>query len=421
MSTSRDVLRAALAHQQPARIPLDFGATPVTGIHVSCVGALRNHYGLARRPVKVHEPYQMLGLVEDDLQRAMGLDVEGIPARKTMFGFPVERWKEWRTPWAQDVLVPHDFVTVTDADGALLIHPEGDAAAPPSGKMPVGSYFFDTIVRQEPFDEDNPVVEDNLEEFGALTEEDLAYFAAEASRASATGRGVIANVGGTGLGDIALVPAPFLKRPKGIRDVAEWYMSTATRRDFIHAIFARQTEIALLNLRRAADVLGDRVDVLYVCGTDFGTQSSAFCSVDTFRELWLPYYKKLNDWVHANTTWKTFKHSCGAVEKFVSSFIGSGFDILNPVQCSAAGMDARQLKDRYGDRIVFWGGGVDTQRTLPFGTPAQVREEVLQRCQIFSKGGGFVFNAVHNVQARTPVENIVAMIDAVNEFDGRAH
>jgi len=363
----------------------------------------------------------MLGLVEDDLQRAMGLDVEGIPARKTMFGFPVERWKEWRTPWEQDVLVPHDFVTVTDADGALLIHPEGDATAPPSGKMPVGSYFFDTIVRQEPFDEDNPVVEDNLEEFGALTEEDLAYFAAEASRASATGRGVIANVGGTGLGDIALVPAPFLKRPKGIRDVAEWYMSTATRRDFIHAIFARQTEIALLNLRRAADVLGDRVDVLYVCGTDFGTQSSAFCSVDTFRELWLPYYKKLNDWVHANTTWKTFKHSCGAVEKFVSSFIGSGFDILNPVQCSAAGMDARQLKDRYGDRIVFWGGGVDTQRTLPFGTPAQVREEVLQRCQIFSKGGGFVFNAVHNVQARTPVENIVAMIDAVNEFDGRAH
>jgi hypothetical protein len=419
MSTSRDLLQSALAHRPPSRIPIDFGATPVTGIHVSCVAALRDHYGLATQPVKIHEPYQMLGLVEDDLQRAMGLDVEGIPARKTMFGFPAEAWKEWRTPWGQDVLVPGDFVTIVDGDGAVLIYPEGDPAAPPSGKMPVGSCFFDTIVRQGPFDEDNPIVEDNTEEFGALTDQDLAYLAVQATRASASGRGVIANVGGTGLGDIALVPAPFLKRPKGIRDVAEWYMSTATRRGFIHAIFSRQTEVAIENLSRAAGVLDDRVDVLFVCGTDFGTQSSAFCSVDTFRELWLPYYKRLNDWVHGNTEWRTFKHSCGAVEKFVPSFIEAGFDILNPVQCSAAGMDPQQLKDRYGDRIAFWGGGVDTQRTLPFGSPAQVREEVLRRCEVFSKGGGFVFNAVHNVQAQTPVENIVAMIDAVHAFDGR--
>jgi hypothetical protein len=420
MSTSRELLQTTLAHRQPTRIPIDFGATPVTGIHVSCVGALRDHYGLPRQPVKIHEPYQMLGQVEDDLQRAMGLDVHGIPARKTMFGFEAGGWKEWRTPWGQDVLVPRDFVTFVDADGAVLIHPEGDASAPPSGKMPVGSYFFDTIVRQQPFDEDHPALEDNLEEFGPLTEQDVAYFAAQAARAEASGRGVIANVGGTGLGDIALVPAPFLKRPKGIRDVAEWYMSTATRRELIHGIFSRQTEVALGNLGRAAQVLGDRVDVLFVCGTDFGTQSSAFCSVDTFCELWLPYYKRLNDWVHAHTSWKTFKHSCGAVLKFVPSFIDAGFDILNPVQCSAAGMDPRQLKDRYGERIVFWGGGVDTQRTLPFGTPGQVREQVLRRCEVFSKGGGFVFNSVHNVQALTPVQNIVAMVDAVHEFDGQA-
>jgi uroporphyrinogen-III decarboxylase len=155
---------------------------------------------------------------------------------------------------------------------------------------------------------------------------------------------------------------------------------------------------------------------LYTCGTDFGTQRSTFCSAETFRDLYLPYYKLVNAWVHKNTTWKTFKHSCGAVGKFMSYFIEAGFDIINPVQCSAAGMEAEHLKNTYGGRLVFWGGGVDTQKALPFGTPAEVREQVLRRCEIFAKGGGFVFNAVHNIQAQTPVANIAAMLEAVREF-----
>jgi uroporphyrinogen-III decarboxylase len=124
----------------------------------------------------------------------------------------------------------------------------------------------------------------------------------------------------------------------------------------------------------------------------------------------------VNDWMHRNTKWKTFKHSCGAVEPFVESFIECGFDILNPVQCSAAGMDAERLKARYGDRMVFWGGGVDTQKVLPFGTPEDVRRQVTERCRIFSRNGGFVFDAIHNVQAGTPVENIAAMMEAVHGF-----
>jgi len=102
----------------------------------------------------------------------------------------------------------------------------------------------------------------------------------------------------------------------------------------------------------------------------------------------------------------------------VPRFIEAGFDILNPVQCSAANMAPEHLKSSFGEKIVFWGGGVDTQRTLPFGTPGDVREEVLSRCEIFAKGGGFVFNTIHNVQARTPVENIVAMLDAVRDYNG---
>ena len=155
-----------------------------------------------------------------------------------------------------------------------------------------------------------------------------------------------------------------------------------------------------------------------VCGTDFGTQNSLFCSVPSVRDIWLPRYQQINDWIHRHTNWLTFKHSCGAVEPLIDTFIDCGFDILNPVQCSADGMDPTELKRNYGDRITFWGGGVNTQQTLPFGTAEQVRAEVLSRCEVFAPGGGFVFNAIHNVQALTPLANMVAMIDAVKEFNG---
>jgi uroporphyrinogen-III decarboxylase len=257
-----------------------------------------------------------------------------------------------------------------------------------------------------------------MEEFSPVSQADLDHLIRLVKAQVATGRGVIANFGGTGFGDIALVPAPNLKHPKGIRDITEWYVTTSSRQDYVHKVFERQCEIAIQNLERIYAEIGNSVQAAYICGTDFGTQTGSFCSVKTFRNLYFPYYKQVNDWIHTHTQWKTFKHSCGAVSKFLPSFIEAGFDILNPVQCSATGMDPEELKNNFGKQLVFWGGGVDTQRVLPFGTPAEVREQVLRRCEIFSPGGGFVFNTIHNVQARTPVENIVAMIDAVHEFSG---
>jgi hypothetical protein len=416
--TSKERVLTALSHRQPDRVPIDIGGTSVTGIHISCVAALRDYYGLEKRPVKLHEPYQMLGWVDEDLKQAMGLDVDGLFPYATLFGFNNENWKPWRTGWGQEILVPEGFRTITDENGDTLIFPEGDTTAPPSGKMPKGFYFFDTIIRQEPIDEDRLTPEDNLEEFKPIAADYLAQLSLAAPAAAAGGRAVIAGFGGTGFGDIALVPAPFLKYPKGIRDITEWYMSTTMRRDYVHKVFAGQCEVALKNLEKIHAAVGNNVDVAFVCGTDFGTQTSSFCSVATLRDLYMPYYKQVNDWIHKHTGWKTFKHSCGAVEKFIDTFIESGFDILNPVQCSAAGMDPVKLKAKYGDRIVFWGGGVDTQKTLPFGTPAEIRVQVLERCETFSADGGFVFNTVHNIQAQTPVENIVAMLDAVREFNG---
>jgi hypothetical protein len=414
----RETVATAVEHRQPARLPVDFGGTPVTGIHVTVVAELRAYFGLEKKPVKAIEPGQMLGEIEDDLQRAMGIDVECVYPLSAKWGIRRERWKPYNFN-GLEVLVPGDFNTTTDKNGDTLMYPQGDVTARVSSRMPKGGYFFDNVIHQDPIDDDKLDPADNLEEYGPISEDGLAYLAQEAKRARATGRWVSASFGGTALGDIALVPGPQLKHPKGIRDISEWYASTRARRDYIHKVFAGQVEIALQNLARIAEHVGDNVDSVMLCGTDFGTQSSSFCSVQTFDELWMPYYRQLTGWIHRNTNWRVFKHSCGAVAKFIPSFIECGFDILNPVQCSAAGMLPEALKEKFGDRITFWGGGVDTQQTLPFGTPDGVREEVLRRCEVFSRNGGFVFNTIHNVQACTPLANVIAMIRAVAEFDGR--
>jgi uroporphyrinogen-III decarboxylase len=180
-------------------------------------------------------------------------------------------------------------------------------------------------------------------------------------------------------------------------------------------IFERQCEIALANLAKIHHAVGDRVSAVFLTGTDFGTQRGPFIDPRTYRDLYQPFHKAVNDWVHQHTAWKTFIHTCGSVWALIEDFIESGFDVLNPVQCSAADMAPRDLKATFGDRLVFWGGGVDTQKTLPFGSPADIRAEVRDRIQTFSPGGGFVFNTVHNVQARTPRENLTALYDAFRQ------
>jgi hypothetical protein len=417
----RQRVEVALNHQPPDYVPLDLGASAVTGMHVSSVYQLRQALGLDEpgTPVKVVEPYQMLGEIAPDLMDALGVDVVGLGGTKNFFGFENKDWKPWSLFDGTPVLVPEAFNTEPEPSGEILMYPEGDRTAPPSGRMPKGGFYFDTIIRQEPIDEERLNVEDNLQEFGPISDEGLSHFAREAERLSTeTDRAILANFGGTAFGDIALVPAPWLKHPKGIRDVEEWYVSTAARFDYVYEVFKRQCEIALANLKKIHEVVGERVTAVFITGTDFGTQNGPFISPASYRKLYQPFHQRVNDWVHEHTGWKTFCHSCGSIVALLPDLIKAGFDILNPVQCSAAGMDPRTLKGEFGERIAFWGGGVDTQRTLPFGTPDEVRKEVRERIEIFGRGGGFIFNTVHNVQAHTPAENLVALYEAVREARG---
>ena len=414
---SKERFITSLNHLQPDKIPVDFGATAVTGIHIKQVELLRNYFGFQKKPVKVIEPYQMLGEIDDELIEAIGIDVIGLIPQKNMFGISQENWKEFKTFWGQVVLVPGDFNTKIDMNGDLLIFPQGDTSVKASARMPMSGYFFDAIIRQKPIVEQNLNPLDNLEEFVIMSDEDLTYWKDILKKYSKSDKGIIANLGGTGLGDIALVPGMNLKSPSGIRDVSEWYMSTVLRPDYIHQIFEKQTDIAIENLKKISAIDHNVIDAVFICGTDFGTQNSQFCSKETFEELYAPYYRKMNNWIHENTRWKTFKHSCGAIEPLMQSFINAGFDIINPVQISATGMNPEMLKNKYGKKLTFWGGGIDTQNVLAFGTPEQVKEQMIQLCNIFSQHGGFVFNTVHNIQANVPFNNLITLIEILKKIN----
>jgi hypothetical protein len=308
------------------------------------------------------------------------------------------------------------FNTQPESDGRILQYPAGDRSVPASGQMPKEGYYIDAIIRQPPIDDDNLNPEDNVAEFPPISDEDLACFEQEINRLyEETDKAIIVNYGGTAFGDISLIPATWLKHPKGIRDIEEWYISTLTRKDYIYQAFEKQCAIALANLEKLYQTVGNRISVIYVTGTDFGAQNAPFMSVKSFRELYFPFLKQVCDWVHQNTLWKTFMHSDGSIMPLLPSIAEAGIDILNPVQWTARNMDPQTLKDHFGDQFVFWGGGVNTQGTLPFGTPEQVRGEVEKHLRIFGRGGRYVFTSVHNIQPGVSAENLLAFYEAYRE------
>jgi hypothetical protein len=416
MSGRERVLRA-LRYEPVDRVPVDLGGTVTSGAQVSVIANLRQALGLDKpgEPVKVVEPYQMLGEVAMDLLDALEIDVVSLPGPKNHFGFANSHFKLWKTFDGTNVLVPGGFNTEPEPDDGILQYPQGDKSLPASAKMPKGGFYFDAIIRQYPIDEAKLNPADNLEEFTLLTGEELTFYERQANELfNHTDLAIAMGLPNSGLGDIAHVPAPGLKDPKGIRDIEEWYISTVTRRDYIKEVFAGQVEIAIKNFEMLYQAVGDKVHVVFVDGTDLAAQNTLFCSLDGYRDLYQPFSKKLNDWIHAHTKWKTMKHCCGGCEPLIEGFIEAGFDILNPIQTSAKGMDPERLVEKYGGRIVFWGGGVDTQKTLPFGKPQDVRHEVAERLRIFGAKNGFVFNPVHNIQCNTPTANVLAMFEALS-------
>lgn len=420
MLTSRERLNQTLNHEEPEQLVVDMGATSVTGINANALARLRDALGLEKKKIKIHEPLQLLGQVEEDMRQALHLDVVEVTSNYNIFGFSNEGRKPWTMQSGLEVDVPLEFNTTVDEKGRTYIYPQGDMSVPPSGMMPKGGFFFDNITRGNvEFDEDTDSArEDFGKDYTVLNDKQLRFLEKQCDDYYRnTGYGLAYSGNLAALGDFAIVPGPSVKHPKGIRDLPSFMMAHSICPNYIHEVFEMHTEAALANAKLIHEACGDKIQVMCVSGTDFGTQNGPFMSLDTYREFYKPCYQKINGWIHENTKWKTFFHSCGAISTFLQDFYESGIDILNPVQLSAKGMDGKELKEKWGDKFVFWGGGVDTQNTLPFKKPEDVYQEVSERIALFAKGGGYVFNTTHNIQGQVSAENLLAMFEAIRDYN----
>lgn len=413
--TSRERVRLAINHKQPDRVPIDLGSTVVTGISASTYSKLRQELGLKHQSVKVIECYQMLGEVETEVRELLGIDTLPILRPNSRFGFKNDNWKPWRMFDGTDVLVPGAFNTVEDENGDILMYPGGDTTAEPSARMPKDGFYFDSIIRQQEIDEDNLDPKEWMDGFlSVISDEELKFIQEQTDLNYAnTDYSLVFWYGSGGIGDIGSVPAPWIDKPKGIRDISMWYTAPLLYPDYVKGIFELQTNLVIQNLKLLKEALGDKIDVFGVSGTDFGAQNGPFISPEIYREFFKPFHIQMNNWIHENTNWKVMYHSCGSIIAFLDDFIEAGVDIINPVQCSAAGMDPQTLKDKWGDKLVFWGGAVDTQQVLPFGTVNDVQEQTKERVKIFGKDGGFVAAAIHNIQQSVPPENVAAFFETL--------
>ncbi|HIV25737.1 MAG TPA: methyltransferase [Candidatus Scatomonas pullistercoris] len=414
--TGRERLIATLNHQQPDRTVIDLGGTSQTGINASTLYRFRKALGLPEKPIKITEPGQLLGEVDYDVINAVGADVIGLLNPVNFFGYKNENWKPWQMDDGTPVLMGGGFEYDEDEKGTKYVYPQGDRSAEYSCMIPKGGSFFDSVPREKfDFDldeEDLTPLEDFKEDFSVVDDETAKYWEQKSYELyNNTDLGVVGMLGGGALGDAAVIPGPAVKHPRGIRRVDDWLMAHAMYPDYIKAVFRYQTDVMLKNLEIYKQAVGERIQVVWISGTDFGNQRGPMISLSTFRELYKPFYKEICDWVHQNTGWKTFFHTCGAIYDFLDDFAEMGLDCLNPLQLSANGMDPVKIKENYGDKFTFWGGGVDTQHVLPFGTPDEVRAQVRERIDILGKGGGYVFNTIHNIVAGVPAENLMAMYD----------
>ena len=417
--TSKERVIKALAHEQPDRPPIDLGATSCSGIHAAALERLRAALGLAERPVYVYETLQQLGYVDFDVLNALQADVVGLLPYTEFVGVKndVAHLKPYPIPHGGMGRCVSGFV-YREKDGERYAFPQGDVSVPPSLRMPKDGYFFDNINRSPTTLDDYG---DAKEEFAGtcspISDEEAEFYKKQVDLLTQnTDYAIVSNCAVAAFGDAAILPGASLRQVRGVRTLDEWYMLHKLDPQYIRDVFDMQYAAAVASLEKLYQAVGDRIQAIFISGTDFGMQTGLMISKEDFQALYKPYYTKINRWIHGNTRWKAMYHCCGSVVPLLDDFVEMGVDILNPVQCSAAGMDPAFLKNTYGKQLAFWGGGIDTQRTLPFGTAEECRAQARERLRIFAPGGGYVFNTIHNIQGNTPIENVLAVYDEARRF-----
>jgi uroporphyrinogen decarboxylase len=386
---------AAFRHQPVDRLPIDLGGMRSTGIMAIAYNRLKKHLGISEGELLVFDTGQQLAFVEEPLRQMFGLDVVILDSGL------LDGWRPYTLPDGTPAKICASYLTEADGEG-------GEYAIDSQGKRtahrPAASFYFDSIT-PPPLAGIQSISELDAFPDHVLSDDYLRALQQEAKRLyEETDYAILGSFGGA-----------FLEGGQGLRGWDQFMLDLAGDRALAEAILDRMLKSYLRNVELYLDAVGDYIQVIQM-GGDMGTQNGPQIRPKMYYEIFQPREKALWGRIHQlKPEVGVFLHCCGGIYDLIPGIIDAGCDILNPVQISARGMDPLRLKQEFGEKICFWGGGCDTQKVLPFASPEEVYQHTRQNIDIFAPGSGFVFSQVHNIQAGVPAENILAMLQAVKD------
>ena len=405
---SRERILAALRHEPPDRVPIDFGGHRSSGIAAMAYRRLRAALGFEPRPIRVYDPIQQLAIIDDDVLDRFGVDTIELGRG---FALEDEHWVDWTLPDGTPCQMPV-WAAPERENGAWVIRSTSGRAL---ARMPDGTLYFEQcywpFLEEDDLDKLPEALNENMwcaiqSPPGPLVAgDDGPRVLADGARRlrERTDRAILGLFGGN-----LLEIGQFLYRNDG------FLMLLAAEPERAAEFLDRLVEIHLANLESYLASVGPYIDII-VFGDDLGMQSGPQISPQMYRELFKPRHARMWQRAKELADVKVMLHCCGGVRPLLDDLIDAGLDAINPVQISCAGMEPRRLKADFGDRITFWGGGCDTHAVLNSGSVEEVRRHVRDQVSIMKRGGGFVFQQVHNILADIPPENVIAMFDAVHE------
>lgn len=412
--TSRERILSAINHQQADKVAVDLGATPSSNISAIAYNNLKKHIGMKEGHTRTYDVVQQVIQPEDKMLDLLGIDI--VDLGRT-FNTKDSDWYDYTLADGSTAQYPSWFKPKANKDGSITAtHKDGTLIA----KMPEGATFFDQMYY--PYVDGYPTDYKNLDEMmSKVLWAGLAHSPWDHAKEDdfweqlrrnaldlrqSTDR-AISIVCGCNLMEWGM----FLRRMDNF--LMDCYIDKKNAEILLDQLMVRH----MATLEKVCDAVGDVVDILRF-GDDLGMDQGPFISPQVYQELFKPRHTMLNAYVHNNSKMKTFLHSCGSIYDLMPDLIDAGYDVINPVQTTARGMDPAVLKREFGKDITFWGGGCNTRTVLNHGTTEDVRRNVLENLAIFTPGGGFVFNQEHNIMPDVPPENIIAMYNAIREFNG---
>ena len=403
---SRDRILLSLNHREADKVPIDLGSSTVTGISAIAYNNLKKHLNISG-PTRVFDVVQQLANVDMEIINLLGVDALDINRLST----ENNDWYEVSLADGSKAEYPSWFRPVKAEDGSwYTIDNDGTVLS----RMPKGAAFFDQAFfpYQSEYPENLKGLKDAMKKISWIVHSHSSNLNSAELREGLVNLKQSTNKAFVMSGGVKILELCFF-----IRRMDNLLMDLLMNQDKLSEVLDILVDMHLAGLEKKCSTIGDIVDVIRF-GDDLGMTTGPFMDLDTFRKLFKPRYKILCDYVKSHSNMKIFMHSCGSMKQFIPDLIEVGFDILNPVQTNCYEMDLLKLKKEFGKDLTFWGGGVDTASVLNQATPEEVRKDVLTRCEILSKDGGFVFAPIHNILSEVPPQNIMAAYNAVKEFNG---